>query len=225
MISFLFVWSKTPHNSSMLLSVCEPHNKAGNTVRSMFQNTVLIYRGSHQREWETFPRGPRLRVLHQTWITSRWHCCLWWGHRWHNAKLNNGGYYQPICDVCSYVSDGLNMIKQNSALHTASMHCMWPLKCGSYNAREFSTNYDGVQSMSFSPSLTIPFNRGQSHILTHPLSFRADCVANDICPIRCACWREEGGLPADLKHPWSLPTEHLYILGRLRRAWEVRQQV
>lgn len=62
-------------------------------------------------------------------------------------------------------------------------------------------------------------------MLTHPLPFSADCVTNDICPIGCACGRDVGGLPADLQDPWSLPTEHLNILGWQRRPWEVTNPV
>lgn len=38
----------------------------------------------------------------------------------------------------------------------------------------------------------------QCHLITHPLSFSADRVADDVCPIRCARRREDGGLPVDL---------------------------
>jgi len=88
-------------------------------------------------------------------------------------------------------------------------------------------------SLSPSPSLARPSLKrpGRKRIksvlvllrqaCSHPLSFSADCVANDICPIRRACGREDGRLPADLQDPWTLPTEHLHILGRQRGAWKV----
>lgn len=148
--------------------------------------------------------------------------CMRSGHWWHNAKLDIRFYYRPICGACSHVSTGLNMIKTTQSVFYCS--CVW--LAGFWNMDPICLGilhklvpwyYSGCCAVTYLPGYyycclkprwpplhqsPMPLNRRSSlggwYLLTHPLSLSADCVANDICPVRCACRREHGGLPADL---------------------------